>query len=103
MHADGSGKLAFLSKGSAVIPHDISENLMQLGELNPQDILDRNRPVVNAPHVTNNNIELNVSFGEVVHIDHVDNNAVPNLAKTVEKQIDKYMKGLNAEIRKYVR
>lgn len=103
MHADGSGKLAFLSKGSSVIPHDISENLMQLGELNPQDILDRNRPVVSAPHVTNNNIELNVEFGEVVHIDHVDNNTVPNLAKTVEKQIDKYMKGLNAEIRKYVR
>ena len=103
MHADSSGKLAFLSKGSAVIPHDISENLMQLGELNPQDILDRNRPTISAPHITNNNIELNVSFGEVVHIDHVDNNAVPNLAKTVEKQIDKYMKGLNAEIRKYVR
>ena len=103
MHADGSGRLAFLSKGSAVIPHDISENLMQLGELNPQDILDRNRPVVSAPHITNNNIELNVTFGEVVHIDHVDNNAVPNLAKTVEKQIDKYMKGLNAEIRKYSR
>lgn len=103
MHADGNGKLAFLSKGSAVIPHDISENLMQLGQLNPQDALDRNRPVINAPHITNNNIELNVSFGEVVHIDHVDNNAVPNLAKTVEKQIDKYMKGLNAEIRKFTR
>lgn len=103
MHADGNGKLAFLSKGSAVIPHDISENLMQLGELDPQDILDRNRPVIGTPNITNNNIELNVSFGEVVHIDHVDNDAVPNLAKTVEKQIDKYMKNLNAEIRKYTR
>jgi hypothetical protein len=103
MHADGSGRLAYLSKGSAVIPHDISENLMKLGQLDPQNILDQNRPVISAPHITNNNVELNVSFGEVVHIDHVDNAAVPNLAKTVEKQIDKYMKGLNSEIRKYVR
>jgi hypothetical protein len=76
---------------------------MKLGQLDPQNILDQNRPVISAPHITNNNVELNVSFGEVVHIDHVDNAAVPNLAKTVEKQIDKYMKGLNSEIRKYVR
>lgn len=103
MHADGNGRLAFLSKGSAVIPHDISENLMALGQLDPQDILERSRPVISAPHVTNNNIELNVTFGEVVHIDTVTNDTVPNLSKTVEKQIDKYMKGLNAEIRKFTR
>lgn len=103
MHADGNGRLAFLSKGSAVIPHDISENLIELGKLDPMDILDRSRPIINAPHITNNNIELNVTFGEVVHIDNVSNDTVPNLAKTVEKQIDKYMKGLNGQIRKYTR
>lgn len=100
---DGSGRLSYMKKGTGVIPADLTENLMGWGELDPSSMLERNRPSISAPNITNNNIELNVSFGEVVHIDHVDNNAVPNLAKTVEKQIDKYMKGLNAEIRKFAR
>lgn len=103
MHAGPNGKLSFLTKGSAVIPHDISENLMQLGQLDPQDVLERNRPIIGAPHVTNNNIELKLEVGEVVHIDTVTNETVPNLAKTIEKQMDKYVQKMNAEIRKYTR
>lgn len=98
-----NGRLAYLTKGTAVIPHDISENLMQLGTLDPQDILNRNRPTISAPHIINNDIELHLDIAEVVHIEHVDNDTVPNLAKTVERQIDKYMKNLNANIRKYTR
>ena len=103
MHAGENGKLTFLSKGSSVVPHDITENLMQLGELNPQDVLDRSRPVISAPHITNNNIEVTMEFGEVVHIDTVTNDTIPNLTKAIEKQMDKYMKNINNNIRKYTR
>lgn len=103
MHAGRGGKLMFMSKGSTVVPHDLTENLMQLGELNPQDVLDRSRPVISAPHITNNNIEINMEFGEVVHIDTVTNDTIPNLTKAIEKQMDKYMKNLNNNIRKYTR
>lgn len=103
MHAGNNGKLMFMSKGSTVVPHDLTENLMQLGELNPQDVLDRSRPVISAPHITNNNIEITMEFGEVVHIDTVTNDTIPNLTKAIEKQMDKYMKNLNNNIRKYTR
>ena len=100
MHADGNGRLSFLTKGTSVIPADLTKNLMQLGQLNPQDILDRSRPVVSAPHITNNNIELTMEIGEVVHIDTVTNETVPNLTKAIDKQLDKYMKQLNGQIRR---
>lgn len=103
MHADGNGRLAFLTKGTSVIPADLTKNLMQLGELNPQDILDRSRPVISAPHVTNNNIELTMDIAEVVHIDTVTNDTIPNLTKAIDKQLDKYMKNLNNQVRKYSR
>lgn len=103
MHADGSGKLAFLSKGSSVIPADLTRNLMRLGELNPQDILDRSRPIISAPQITNNNIELTMDIAEVVHIDTVTNDTIPNLTKAIDKQLDKYMKNLNSQVRKYSR
>lgn len=103
LHAGKNGKLEFLSKGSGVVPADLTSNLMGWGELDPSIMLDKNRPVISAPHVTNNSVEINMEIAEVVHIDTVTNETVPNLAKTVEKQIDKYMKNVNNNIRKYTR
>ena len=101
MHADGNGRLSFLTKGTSVIPADITKNLMQLGQLNTQDLLDRSRPVISAPQVTNNNIEFTMDIAEVVHIDTVTNDTIPNLTKAIDKQLDKYMKDLNQQIRRY--
>ena len=98
-----NGRITYIEKGTSVIPADLTANLMAWGELNPQSMLDQNRPVVNAPGITNNNIEVNMEFGSVVHIDTVTNDTLPNLTKTIEKEMDKYMKGLNSQIRKYVR
>ncbi len=98
-----NGRIAYLEKGTGVIPADLTANLMAWGELNPQSMLDQNRPIVNVPGITNNNIEVNMEFGSVVHIDTVTNDTLPNLTKTIEKEMDKYMKGLNSQIRKYVR
>ena len=103
MHADGNGRLSFMTKGSSVIPADITKNLMQLGQLNTQDLLDRSRPVISAPQITNNNIELTMDIAEVVHIDTVTNETIPNLTKAIDKQLDKYMKNLNNQVRKYSR
>jgi hypothetical protein len=104
MHANGNGKLSFLSKGTAVIPHDISENLMALGQLDPSDVLSRNTPVISAnPNIVTNNMEINMEIAEVVHVDTVTNETMPDLTKAVEKQLDKYMKNINNNIRKYTR
>lgn len=102
MHATG-GKLTFLSKGSAVIPHDISENLMQLGAMDPQDVLDRNRPQITAPHVINNEIKIDCSVGNMVHIEHCDQNTLPDVERLVNKAFDKHLQTLNNSIRRYVR
>lgn len=103
MHAGPDGKLMFLSKGSSVIPSNITENLMKIGQLDPTEVLKRSTPSIGAPHITNNNIEVNMQIAEVVHIDEVTNETIPNLTKAVEKQMDKYMKELNGQIRKYAR
>ena len=102
MHASG-GKLTFLTKGSAVIPHDISENLMTLGSMDPQDMLDRNRPAINAPHIVNNEININMNIAEVVHVDRVDHDTLPDLTKAVRKEMDSYMSKVNNAIRSKVR
>lgn len=98
-----NGRMTFMEKGTGVIPADLTSNLMEWGELDPSIMLERNKPVINAPHITNNNIEIKMEFGEVVHIDTVTNDTIPNLTKAIEKQLDKYMKNVNNNIRKYAR
>lgn len=102
LHADGSGKLSYLTKGSSVIPADLTEKLMKLA-VDPTQTLEASRPVVSAPHITNNEINISMDIAEVVHIDTVTNDTLPDLTKAVEKQMDKYMKNLNNQIRKYTR
>lgn len=104
MHASGNGKLAFLSKGSAVVPHDITENLMELGKLDPSDVLSRNTPQIGVhPEIHNTEISVTMDIAEVVHIDSVTQDTIPDLTKAVKKQIDEYVKQMNRDIRKYTR
>ena len=102
MHAGPDGKLSYLTKGSSVVPSDLTEKLMKLA-VDPTQALENSRPVISAPQITNNEINIDASIAELIHIDSVTNDTLPNFEKVVEKQIDKYIKGLNAQIRKYTR
>lgn len=103
LHADGNGKLAFLSKGTSVIPADITENLMKLGTIDPTEMLKRNTPSIGAPHITNNNMELNLEFGSLVHIDTVNQDTIPELQKMVRSEFDNMMKQVNSGLKRYAR
>lgn len=102
LHAGSDGKLEYLTKGTSVIPSKLTEKLMDLA-LDPTQMLEYNRPVISASHVINNEINIDMSFGSVVNIEHVDNDTLPDLTKAVEKQMDKYMARLNNQIRKFAR
>ena len=102
MHAGPGGRLQYLTKGSAVIPHDISENLVELGQLDPSAILDRNRPVISThPEIHQTEINLNISYGDVLHIDEYNGGKPEDLTKIIAKEFDKHLKNVNQHIRRY--
>lgn len=103
LHAGINGKLQYLSKGSSVIPSDITENLMKLGQLDPRQVLERNMPKIGAPYIVNNNIELNMSFGNMINIEHADKDSIPEIRDVVKAQLDSYMKGVNQSLKKFTR
>lgn len=100
---DGAGRLSYVKKGTGIIPADLTERLMEWGKLDPSSVLEQSRPVVSAPHVINNNLELNLQVGEVVHIDRADNSSIPNITKAVQDQMDNYMKNINKKLYNRVR
>lgn len=103
LHAGDNGRLQYLSKGSSVIPADITDNLMKLGSLDPKDILDRNKPKIGAPYIINNSIELNMSFGNMINIEHADRDSIPDIKDAVKAQLDSYMKGVNNSLKRFTR
>lgn len=103
LHADTNGRLQYLSKGSSVIPSDITDNLMKLGTLDPKDILDRNKPKIGAPYIINNSIELNMSLGNMINIEHADRDSIPDIKDAVKAQLDSYMKGVNNSLKRFTR
>lgn len=104
LHAGQNGKLEYLSKGSGVVPADLTSNLMDWGELNPQDILDRNRPSVGvSPEVHATEINLNIQYGDMLKIENFKGDNPDEIAKIVAKQFEKHTKDLNNALRKYTR
>ena len=98
------GRMTFMEKGTGVVPADLTANLMGWGELDPSVMLERNKPEVKvSPEIHNTEFNLTMDIAEVVHIDHIDNDTLPDLTKAIDKQLDKYMKNLNNQIRRYVR
>lgn len=102
MHADG-GKLAYLSKGSAVIPGDLTDNIMKWGTIDPTTMLERNTPSIGAPHMIENNMQLNLEFGSLVHVDNATSESIPELKEMVRNEFDIMMKKLNSGIKMYTR
>ena len=102
---DGNGRLSYMKKGTGVVPADLTERLMDLA-MNPQEVLDRNRPQITpSKSIVNNNMEIHVdaSVGEVIHVEHLDGGNLDAITKVVNKAWDKKMEGLNNAMRKFTR
>lgn len=99
-----NGRLTYAEKGTGIIPADITSNLMSWGELNPQEMIDRSRPSVGiSPDVHNTEINLSITYGDMVSIGEFHGDNLADLEKMVAKQFEKHTKDLNSALRRYSR
>lgn len=103
MHAGPDGRVQYLSKGTSVIPHDITENLMELGQLDPSEVLNRNRATITTPHVQNVEINIDNSIGELIHIDKCDQSILPDVKKIVNEAVEQHVRNLNNALKRFAR
>ena len=101
--AGKNGQLQYLKKGSAVMPADISANLVEWGKLNPNSL---SMPTMGGVSIMNNaimqpNFEMN--FDSLVHVDHCDEGTLKSLEKMIDTKINDFGKQLNYSIKKFAR
>jgi hypothetical protein len=102
--AGKNGQLQYLKKGSAVMPADISANLVEWGKLDP-GMLNLNNPASNINIISSAIIQPNYEFNfdSLVHVDHCDEGTLKGLEKMVDNKINDFSKQLNYSIKKYAR
>lgn len=96
------GRLDYLTKGTSVIPADMTDRLMALAN-NPSLAMENATPKTIVPNVSTSNVGITMNIDEVVHIDHADNNSIGNIQKAVTAQMDKYMQQVNGGLRRAVK
>jgi hypothetical protein len=94
VNADGNGRLSYLTKGTGVVPADLTEKIMKLA-LDPASALDGAIPKTRIPSVTANNFDVNLSFDSLVHADNVTQDTLPELQKVIRNEFNYMMKEVN--------
>lgn len=96
-----SGRLDYIKKGTAILNNTLTDRLINLA-MDPTSMLENSRPVIGAPGIAtiNNNISIDMSIAEVVHIDHADSNSINDITKAVKTQMDNYMRDINNKLRR---
>lgn len=99
--AGKNGQLQYLKKGSAVMPADISANLVEWGKLNPSMMNLGGGANLNMISNAVNKPELNFSFDSLVHVDNCSQDTLKDLEKMVDTKINQFNKQLNQSLRKF--
>lgn len=99
--AGKNGQLQYLKKGSAVMPADISANLVEWGKLNP-NMMNVSGVGANLNMISNAIIQpnLDISFDALVKAENITEETLPAVKKLVSQELDRFTKQLNYSLKR---
>lgn len=102
--AGKNGQLQYLKKGSAVMPADISANLVEWGKLNP-NMMNMSGAVQGVNLMSNyvNKPEIKLDIENLLKVERVDKDTLPDLEKLMDKKLDNFARQLNYSIKKFAK
>lgn len=101
--AGKNGQLQYLKKGSAVMPADISANLVEWGKINPDMMKIGGGTNLNMISNAVNKPEFNISFDSLVKAENITEETLPAVKKLVTQELNRFTKELNYAIKGYAR
>lgn len=90
------GNLQYMRKGTAVMPADISANLIEWGKINPNSMSVGNG-MSNFNMISNaiNKPEFNLSFEALVKAERITEDTLPEIKKFVQQEINSLVRQMN--------
>lgn len=106
MHANpATGRLEYLTKGSSVIPHDATVELLKLADVGVNGLMDTSKFGANINMISNaiSKPEFNITFDSLVRAENITEETLPAVKKLVTEELNRFTKELNYSIRKFAR
>ena len=99
------GNLSFMRKGTGVVPAKLTEELMELGKLGVDGLMNANNFGANINMISNaiNKPEIIIDVENFLKVDRVDKDTLPQLEAMMDKKIDTFAKQLNYSIKRFSR
>lgn len=96
------GNISYMRKGTSVIPSDISENLVEWGQLNP-NMMNMSGATQGVNLMSNyiSKPELNLTFDSLVHVDNCSQDTLKDLEKMVDSKINTFSRQLNYSLKRF--
>ena len=94
-----NGNLQYMRKGTAVMPADISANLIEWGKLDPGMLKMGGGANVNIISNAINKPEINLSFDALVKAERIDEGTLPEVKKFVHQELNNLVKQMNYSLK----
>ena len=94
-----NGNLEYIKYGTSIIPHDISEKLINFAK-EPTYSFDDMKPNMPSPRVETKNFDFNLSFDSLLHVDNVTQDVIPDLKKMIRGEFNEMMSQVNNKIKR---
>lgn len=102
LRASKSGTLSYLTKGTSVIPADITRNLMELGKYNVASLLSKFAGDFGSLARAEASPTV-FHFDSMVHVDNATSDSIPLIERMVRRVVDDYNRQQNYSLKKYTR
>lgn len=102
MHADPTtGRLQYLTKGSSVVPHDVTQELMKIANIGVDGLaMPKFDSGINIMSNAINKPELNISFDALVKAEKITEDTLPAVKQLVKEELDKFSRQLGYSLKK---
>ena len=96
------GNLSYMRKGTSIVPADITNNLVEWGQLDPNTITSSGVGAnINIINSAVNKPEIKLDIENFLRCDNVSQDALPELEKFVNEKMNNLVKQLNYGLKKF--
>lgn len=99
LRAGADGKLSYLTKGTGVVPADITEKIIDIAT-DPIGTLSDMMPKTQLPNIETKDFNFEFKFDSLLHVDNASQDAIPAMRKMVREEFNNMMGQVNSKLKR---
>ena len=99
LRAGTDGKLSYSSKGTSVVPADITEKIIDIAT-DPVGTLSDMMPKTQLPSIETKDFNFEFKFDALLHVDNCNQDSIPALKKMIRSEFNQMLSDVNSKLKR---